>query len=176
MSGMGLRETAYLRTLTKLFAGSAVAVILFIPTTACHISQKKTDLGATEGFDFSFSSDETDPSVGPKIGERIDLTGLKARDGAILSSMDNHQLIMLVTVDPQCGACKVAADEIQEVQGRVEGFGLPYYLVSFTSSKAPAVFFEYTDSFAMSTPAFYGTGTRRGHRTRFIPWCFRRIS
>jgi hypothetical protein len=142
-----------LRVACRIILNSAAAFTLLVSATAClHYSSEPPR--TSEGFDFSFSNDETDPAVGPKIGERIDITSLKARDGKRLSSVEDRRVMMLVTVDPMCGACKAAVDEIRDVQSRIADFDVAHYVVSFTSSKPRDFFFNYVDSLNLDLPTF----------------------
>ena len=149
-SGEGTGVSATFRT----FVWQAAVFTLLVSATACQISSEEP-ARVREGFDFSFSYDETDPSVGPKVGEKIDLTNLKARDGKRLSSIEGHQMMVLATIDPSCVACKIAAaDQLRDVQSRIAEFDVPFYLVSFTTSKPRDEFFRYTDSLDIAVPAF----------------------
>jgi hypothetical protein len=111
-----------------------------------------------EGFDFKSSSDAKSPSRGPENGKRINLTRLRNRNGEALTNLVNTRLIMLVTVDPECGACRVAADEMRDIQRRLKPLGIKYYAISvtapITSSRSPADFFSYTDSLGLNAPGF----------------------
>jgi protein-disulfide isomerase len=82
------------------------------PSRAVH-------LRTTEGYDFGFASDEKLPWVGPKVGDRINLTRLKTQEGVTLASMTGNKMVMVVLVDPTCGACKAATDEMHNVQNRI---------------------------------------------------------
>lgn len=152
---MAINKTACLRNVIRILAFTAVAIILLILPAACsNLPKKDSDLATTEGYDFSYSLDETQPGAGPKVGEKVDVSELKTNTGIRFSSIADHKLIMLVTVDPNCGACKTASDEIRDVQRRIKQFGIPYYLVSFTSPNPRSEFFQYTDSLRTNTLAF----------------------
>lgn len=152
---MAINKWVRLGTAIKALAFIIVAAILLISPIACsHPSKKSSDVNTTEGYDFNSSLDESGPGAGPKLGEKIDVTGLKTSTGLRFSSIANQQLMMLVTVDPNCGACKAASDEIHDVQRRIKQSGIPYYLVSFTSSNPPTEFFRYTDSFHIDALSF----------------------
>lgn len=153
---MAINKSALSSRIIKVLAFTAVAIILLILPTACanFFSKKASSQVTTEGFDFSYSLDETVPGRGPKMGEKVDISALKTSAGIKFSSIANQQLIMLVTVDPNCGACQTAADEIRDVHRRIKEFGVPSYLVSFTSSNPPSEFFRYTNAFGVQTPAF----------------------
>src|SRR4051812_36966308 len=103
---MAANKRACWSSIIKALGFPAVAIILLILATACsNLSKKASSQDTTEGFDFSYSLDETLPGRGPKLGEKVDVTALKTGDGINFSSVANNQLIMLVTVDPNCGAC-----------------------------------------------------------------------
>lgn len=138
----------------RIIVWQAAVFTLLVSATACQSSSEEP-ARVKEGFDFSFSYDQTDPSVGPKVGEKIDITNLKAHDGKRLSSIEAPRMMMLATVDPSCVACKIAAaDQLRDVQSRIAEFDVPFYLVSFTTSKPRDEFFSYTDSLDIAVPAF----------------------
>jgi hypothetical protein len=122
------------------------------------LKSSKLSPNPNEGFDFSSSADQSNPSAGPPNGSRINLARLKTRDGEVLANVVGKPLTMLVTVDPECGACKVAANEMRDVQNRVEPLGSDYYPVSVTaavtSPQSLADFYGYTDSFGFNSPGF----------------------
>lgn len=152
---MAINKTACWTNVIRILAFTTVGIILLILSAACsNVPQKESDLATTEGYDFSYSLDETEPGAGPKVGEKVDVSGLKTNNGIKFSSIADHGLIMLVTVDPNCGACKTASDEIRDVQRRIQQLGISYYLVSFTSPNPRSEFFQYTDSFRTDTSAF----------------------
>lgn len=121
-------------------------------------SESPVSANVDEGFDFSSSTDMNNPSAGPQNGTQINLAHLKMRNGEPLTNVVHTQLIMLVTVDPECGACKVASDQMHDIQNGVQPQGIEYYPVSvtasITSSKSAAEYFSYADSFAFNTPGF----------------------
>lgn len=116
-------------------------------------SGKPVPNDASQGFDFSSSTALSNPSAGPPNGTQLNLARLKTRDGEVLANVISKPLTMLVTVDPDCGACKVASDEMRDVQSRVEPLGMSV-TATVTSPQASADFFSYTDSFGFNSPGF----------------------
>jgi peroxiredoxin len=116
------------------------------PSRAVH-------LRTTEGYDFGFASDEKLPWVGPKVGDRINLTRLKTQEGVTLASMTGNKMVMVVLLDSPWGACKAATDEMHDVQNRIAPSGIEYYPMSVTTLKSSAQFVEYTRSLGIRAPA-----------------------
>ena len=154
---MFLNESSWLKK-PLLVIVCAVAFGFGVVAVSLVRSDRPVSLDTNEGFDFSSSTDKNNPSAGPQAGTRINLARLKMRNGEPLANVLHTPLIMLVTVDPECGACKVASDEMHDVQNRVQPLGIEYYPVSvtasITSSKSSAEYFNYTDSFGFGTPGF----------------------
>jgi len=126
--------------------------------TSLLVNRGKTGFSSFpfEGFDFTANS-RNKASAGPDAGSRIDLTRLKMRDGLSLAGVTHKGLIMLVTVDSQCGACKVASDEMRDIRTRIESYDIEYHPVSFSTSVAAPEealnFFTYADSLGLNAPA-----------------------
>lgn len=144
------------RLMRSLYLLSAcVAAFAFAMGAASYLTGgfREIDANTTEGFDFSFARDEKLDWVGPKVGERISLARLKTQDGDTLASMTGSNLVMVVMVDPDCGACRVAADEMRDVRNRIARAGINYYPASVTARQSPSQFVEYTKSLRIREPA-----------------------
>jgi hypothetical protein len=144
----------------------AVAFISAMLATSLLVNRGKTGFSGLpfEGFDFTVNS-RNNASAGPDAGARIDLTRLKMRDGLSLANATHKSLIMLVTVDSKCGACKVASDEMRDIRNRIKPYDVEYHPISFTASitapEASPDFFTYADSLGLNASAFLwaaGTG------------------
>lgn len=124
------------------------------PAAAMLPTPQKSNLFATEGFDFSAILEKDNDWRGPDIDEKIDLTQLKTQDGSTLATVLGKRPGMLVTVNPICGMCRVAADEMQYVRDQIAGTGIGYYPVSFTPDDGKMSFNGYTDSLGLGKLAF----------------------
>jgi hypothetical protein len=107
-----------------------------------------------ESYIFNDPADANASWIGPPIGEEIDLKRLKDNAGTSLSNSITDRLSMLVLIDPECGACKAASDEMRIVRDAVTNAGVQYYLVSVTSSVPPADFFRYAESLNLDARAY----------------------
>jgi len=104
------------------------------------------------GYDFS-------PSLnaewsGPKIGERLDLRRFVGPDGKPIADSVDGDILMLATIDPDCGASWVARDELRDVSNHIAPAEVPYLLVSVTNSRPSGDFFKYAESVVKGAPAF----------------------
>ena len=61
---------------------------------------------------------------------------------------------MLVLVDSQCGASKAASDQLRSVRDSIAAEGVPYYLVSITSSVPPMNFFNFANGLSLDAEAY----------------------
>lgn len=71
-----------------------------------------------------------------------------------LAGLAGNNLVMVVLVDPECGACKAASDEMRDVRNRIALAGIKYYPASVTARQSPSQFLEYTQSLGIGGPAF----------------------
>jgi hypothetical protein len=116
--------------------------------------EKKNSELLIEGFDFNrFRSSDVEWR-GPNVGERIDLTRLRARDGRPLSEAVGRRPLMIAAVNPQCAMCRVAADEMIHLRAKLAAMGVEYYTASFSRVDSPPAFFDYAASLRVGAPSF----------------------
>jgi hypothetical protein len=144
------------RFLFGLIVGAAIAV-----TGAALLenlaSRKQRTLAASyllEGYDFSGLRSKDKVWRGPQIGERIDLANLIERNGSTLENTTQQRPVMIATVSPSCGFCKIARDEMQYVQGQIALKNVRYYLVSFAPPGTDSDFYMFCDTLKISAPSF----------------------
>jgi len=131
-----------------------VLALPFALSLSCQTSRKPL-VKTNDGYDFNYGGDGSNESwAGPKVGERIELQRLKDRHGVPLRSTAGKPLLMIVLIDPECGACKAALDQLQGVHDRIKQEGIPYYLVSVTSSVPVDDFFTYANSLDLNSPVY----------------------
>jgi peroxiredoxin len=123
--------------------------LIIIPVVASGVKYSYSLLN----YHFFESHEFPVETTGPKIGETISLNYLKDKTGRTVSESKNGKILLLGIVDPDCGACKLAKDQITWVQEGVQSKNVEYILVSFTSTNSEK-FFKYTDSFGFPTNAF----------------------
>jgi hypothetical protein len=107
--------------LAGLILGSGITLSLtwLVRKTSVE-SPPKSALFLKEGFDFSGISSKDNKWRGPDIGEQINLTQLKGKDGSTLAEVVGKRPAMLVAVNPECGVCAVAADEMRHSRPDIE--------------------------------------------------------
>ena len=145
-----------MKLIASRFVKSLAATILVACAISYFFARKTRPLptGTEEGYEFNNPADANADWIGPSIGEQIDLKPLKDNAGMSLSSTIGGRLSMLVLVDPQCGACRVASDQMRIVRDTVVNAGVQYYLVSVTSSDPSDDFFKYTDSLNLDSRSY----------------------
>ena len=108
----------------------------------------------TEGFDFKRLRSTDNEWRGPEIGAKVDLTRLRMKDGKTLSSMTGKRPIMIVAVNPDCGMCTIASDEMSHLREKLSTMDINYYIVSFAPQTPTVDFFKYSDSLNVGAPGF----------------------
>lgn len=108
----------------------------------------------TQGFDFNPLRSADNEWRGPDIGEKIDLTRLKTRDGKTLASMVGKRPIVLVSINPDCGMCSIASDEMSHLHKKLSSMDINYYMVFFAAQTPQSDFFKYSDSLNVGAPSF----------------------
>jgi hypothetical protein len=107
-----------------------------------------------EGFDFKRLRSANNDWRGPEIGEKIDLTRLRMKDGKALASMVGPGPIMVVAVSPSCAMCTIASDEMSHLREKLSTMTISYYLISFAPPTPQVDFFKYIDSLNVGAPGF----------------------
>lgn len=105
------------------------------------------------GYDFSTFKG------GPQIGDVIPIDSLDNKDGKKISEIYDGKLILLGIVDPGCGACKVARDQIFWINENIQANDISYAFVSFTFTGSKVEFFRYSNSFGFKADSFQWTGS-----------------
>lgn len=140
-------------SLALILASAVTFALALLASSYLTKTSSEVDVGTRQGFDFGFAADEKLDWVGPKVGDRINLSRLSTQDGETLADLAGNNLVMLVLVDPECGACKAASDEMRDVQNRIARAGIGYYPASVTARQSPSEFLEYTQSLGIRGPA-----------------------
>jgi hypothetical protein len=108
-----------------------------------------------EGFDFQKGLNES--VAGPKSNEIVDLSMFKTKDGKTLaSSVTNNRPIMIVLIDPHCGACKRATDQMLEVKEQISEYGINHYVVMIAKKEEATKYYDYANTLALGSEAYVG--------------------
>ncbi len=106
---------------------------------------------------FVASYDFSTYQKGPQAGDVIPVENLKNRERKEISEVYQDKLILLGIVDPECGACRVAKDQIAWIQEDIQAHDIVYVFASFTHIGTEEEFFKYTDSFGFEADSFKWT-------------------
>lgn len=69
------------KSLTLILACVVTFALALLTSSYLTKTSREIDVGTTQGFDFGFAADEKLDWVGPKVGDRINLSRLNSRDG-----------------------------------------------------------------------------------------------
>src|SRR5215208_1642624 len=143
---MKISEALRSRFTAGLLIGGLVTYALGVLSTDAYYLRKQSKNHSpllTVGFDFNlFRSSEVEWR-GPNIGEKIDLSGLRSQDGRPLAEAVGKRPLMIVAVNPACGMCKIADDEMSHIRAKLATMGIDYYIVSFAPINPQSDFFAY---------------------------------
>jgi hypothetical protein len=116
------------------------------------------------GFDFRALRSGEKPWKGPAIGDKIDMTKLKALDGSGISALVGKQPVMLASINPACGMCTAARDEMFFIREHLTPVGVQYYAVCFRPIDSSQNFYRYAASLGLSDPTFEWQGAESPSR------------
>lgn len=154
---MNIREALRSRFTAGIVIGALVAYALGALSANAYYQRKqgtKNSLLLTEGFDFNRLRSPDVEWRGPNTGEKIDLTRLRAKDGRSLAAAAGKRPLMIAAVNPECGMCRLAADEMIHLRAKMAAMGVDYYVVSFSEMNSQTNFFDYADSLKVGAPTF----------------------
>lgn len=132
-----------------VFAGKAFLVPKQSPNASTHSGPF-----LTEGFDFNQLRTAENEWRGPDIGEKIDLTRLKMKDGTTLASMTGKRPVVLVSINPDCAMVRITSDEMSHLREKLSSININYYMAFFAAQTPHLDFFKYSDSLNVGAPSF----------------------
>jgi len=124
------------------------------PSQNANTAKNTNNPFLTEGFDFKRLRAADNEWRGPEIGEKIDLSRFRAKDGEPLNSTTGKRPIMIVAVNPDCGMCTVASDEMSHLREKLSTMDIKYFIVSVTPQTTQVDFFKYSDSLNAGAPGY----------------------
>ena len=149
------------RFLTGLTVGALIAFVLSgiaVKAFKARGIPPKPPLLLKQRFDFRALRSSDQPWKGPALGEKIDLAKLKAADGSEITRLLDGQPIMLASINPACGMCKVARDEMLFIRDHIVPLGVQYHPVCFSPVDSSINFYEYAKLLGLNDPAFEWQG------------------
>lgn len=144
-----MRSKAKLLTLCAATFALAAAGVHFAFRSASRPSDAFRKMG---GYDFGRHMNLE--WSGPNAGERLDLGRFSGPGGEKIAEAVGGDILMLATIDPDCPGSRVASDELHDVRALLSEAGVPYVLVSVTTTKPPGEFYKFASSLGVNAPAF----------------------
>ncbi len=115
----------------------------------------------TATYDYeSIVSNEKYDWTGPKIGQRIALDKLTDVDGILLSQNSRNSLTVISVIDPECGACKGAKDQMQFIQNSLVDNEIEYCVVSFSTKISSEELVEFSRTLDLSAKSYIWAGNK----------------
>lgn len=78
--------------------------------------------------------EKTTSWLGPKIGEKLDLSNLKDNNGKFLIENRKENLLMLLVIDPKCIICQKSTNQMRELESQAKQISIDFAIVSFNPS------------------------------------------
>ena len=155
-------DQSWLRTHRSLIIQCLLMFALTALATGFLVRWRSSTARARGGY--NFTSSQTDPASGPKIGERIDVALFKSPDGKTLEDeIRSHQLTLAVVVDPHCGACAAAKDQITIVREAIAHSSIYYCVMMLPNDVASTDYLDFAASIDLKNRAFVSSATEKSN-------------
>lgn len=154
---MPKRNLGRFRSNWRLMLTCLCAFLLAAAGTSLINSRSREAVEATAaegGYDFGPASDESNSGAGPKLGERIDLSHFKGREGVALGEVMGGRAAVIALVDYECDMVKDAAGQMRGLREDLAQRGIGYYVVSLDWRRDRDRFFRETDSLGLQAAPF----------------------
>lgn len=96
--------------------------------------------------------------VGPKIGEKIDLTSLTDVRGKTLQESHREKLIMILVINPQCIVCQSSTDQMKQLEDQSNQNKIDFVVASFNSQVSLSDVQKFTDFAELTSTAYTFAG------------------
>jgi len=104
-----------------------------------------------EGYDFRQKRLFNPEYSKPSIGSKIDLSEFANPKGEKLTNLAHGELVLLVFVDPGCGACEASKDMINYVRKNTEQLGIKYFGAVLEKLSSDSYAQQYADHIGVET-------------------------
>ena len=102
---------------------------------------------------YNFSTFKQRADSGPLIGSTVDFQGARDQAGRSLSQyLQSSPLSMIVVIDPHCGACNAAQDEMLAIEEGIQDIN--YYVLMLCESANAEQYFHYMNSLRLPSKSF----------------------
>lgn len=121
------------------FALTTLFVWLLLPS-----NKSKENIYFRQGYDFRklrFNNRDIDTL---KIGEKLEAANIKSTQGKSISTFSDEPLFLLIATDPDCPACNLSNDMMEDVRNTAESIKVAYYPILITSTSPTIDMDKYT--------------------------------
>ncbi|HEX6044106.1 MAG TPA: hypothetical protein VFZ22_06425 [Pyrinomonadaceae bacterium] len=153
---------AWLKDHRALVAQCLLVFALTAIATAFLVRWKVKPSAANIVYDFNSSI--TAPGSGPVIGDRISTELLRSLTGKTLTDeIKAHPLTIAVLVDPNCGACAAASDQILLVRAAIEQSAISYCVIMLPNGVPTNEYLEFAASLGIKDHAFFSSAKEKSN-------------
>ena len=136
----------------------SIGICLILTTIVVFAIKGFNYFSNAHGYDYDSIIRKGYDWTGPKIGEVINLDHLTNENNKSLSKVSNRQLILLSVVDPGCGACRTAKDQMKFLQENLKSNDIDYFIVSFSQDLSQVELSRYVKSMNLTANTYSWTG------------------
>ena len=121
--------------------------------------QKMFTFRDTGLFDYNDAIERGYDWTGPKSEENINLDYFENAEAVTIpKKITTHQLTLITIVDPECGVCELAKDQINYLEEETESYDCNYAIASFSQKLSYNEFSKYLEARNISANSFLWVG------------------
>lgn len=143
----------------------ALCVIMFSATAIATVfSTRWRDNARSNGRDYNFQIEETDPHSGPRTGERLAVGEFKtAANRTLADEISSHPLTIAVLVDPNCSACAASKDQIFAVRDAIATSTIYYCVLMLPNDVASKEHSEFANLLDLQDRAYFASARNKSN-------------
>ena len=146
------------------FLATVLGVMLISRVRARDIGAANKKVFLTEGYDFRQKRLLNPASVEPKTGTQIDFSDLQTSRREKLSTLMSGDLLLVAVLDPDCGACQLSKDMLENLRSQTGVMGIKYLPIVLNYPTKDAEVQKYAEGLGFETCIRWaGAGAPRYH-------------
>jgi len=138
------------------FCVTILGVVMFSRIRATETAAARKRVFLTEGFDFRQKRSLNPDFSEPQIGTRIDLADLQTSRQEKLSTLMKGDLLLIAVVDPECPACQISKDLIDNIHSKTDALGIRYLPMVLSKPPPDAEAQRYAEELGFETCLRWG--------------------
>jgi len=133
------------------FLATVLGVMLISRIRARDIAAANKKVFLTEGYDFRQKRLLNPASTEPKNGTQIDFSDLQTSRREKLSTLMSGDLLLMAVLDPDCGACQLSKDMLENLRSQTGVMGIKYLPIVLNYPTKDAEVQKYAEGLGFET-------------------------